>query len=107
MLQINEFSVCVNIEKLKLPLDGVFVVWEWEWCDLEPDSDGDSEKEDETHDENINPYLQSESEDEELFALPPTTQTITFKCIGTTYHQDSQEALAKVSALMKKMRRLP
>lgn len=50
-------------------------------------------------DEGVNPYLQSDSGSDTEQQSPPVTH---IKCIGTTHHPESQEALTKVATLMKK-----
>lgn len=100
--------MCVKLDGLKLVSQGVFIVWNWEWSDNEPESESESVSTHCSVDGNINPYLQSESEsDSETGVLPEITHTITFKCMGTKYHQESQEALAKVAALMKEGKEVP
>ena len=39
--------------------------------------------------------------------LPEITLTITFKCMGTTYHPESRDALFKVADLIKKGQDIP
>ncbi len=51
------------------------------------------------------PYLLSESDEEALFKSDAEgnslTHTITFKCMGSNYHPESQSALSKVSELLR------
>lgn len=108
--------MCVKIDHLQLVPQGVFLVWEWEWSDSEPDSAESEQESMNTYcsaDGDVNPYLQSESEPEVTSepeadsGLPRLTHTITFKCMGTTYHPESQDALAKVADLMKTGQEVP
>ena len=108
--------MCVKTDGLKLVPQGVFIVWDWEWSDSEPDS---SESEHEvvntycSTDGDINPFLQSESETESEAAsgtaIVPAelTHTIIFKCMGTNYHPESQNALSKAAELIKKGHDVP
>lgn len=90
--------MCVKLDGMKLPPQGVFVIWEWEWSDS-VDSDSQSDQ------ESPNPYLHESDSDIEKPVRK--SHTITFKCIGTTYHPESQEALAKVAAIMKRGEDVP
>lgn len=112
-VQPEEFSICVNVDNLKLTPQGVFIVWEWEWSDSEPEED-ESELENVSTccsaEGTINPYLLSDSESEheaDTFVLPEITHTVVFKCIGATHNQQSQEVLSEAANLIKKGTEIP
>ncbi len=82
----------------------IHVAWEWEW-DEEKSVSSEDDCDEEGKLDHVNPYLSSDSEeskDDDGFQLPYLTHTVTFKCIGTTHDQSSQETLSKVSQLLKK-----
>lgn len=85
---------------MMLPPEGVVVVWEWEWDDDDSDVDHVSESSvDEEANDHYNPDIQSESKyasDEDT----SLTQTVTFKCIGTTHDATAQQVLSKAANLL-------
>lgn len=94
--------MCVKVDGMKLTPQGVFVIWEWEWSDSVVDSDSESDEKPLS----ANPYLHSESDSDTERSLRKS-HTVTFKCIGSTYHPESQEALAKVAAILKRGEDVP
>lgn len=88
---------------------GVLVVWEWEWETEDTDtsaaasdcsSDYEGENERMHKDTHFNPDIQSTDDDSCSDSdVSYQTHVVTFKCIGTTYHGDAQEALKKVSMI--------
>ena len=108
LLQPEEFSICVNLDGLKLTPQGVFIVWDWEWSDSESEVDEDEHVGScSSAEENasVNPYLLSDSEstheeDENSFELPEVTHSVVFKCIGSTHHPESQDALSEAASLI-------
>ena len=95
----------VRTSDMKLPPQGVVVVWEWEWDDADSDVDHVSESscECENTNDHDNPHLKSESESgsEEETNLPLQSHTVTFKCIGATHDVNAQEALCKAAQLLQ------
>ena len=111
-IQQEEFSIYVKTSGLRLPPQGVLVVWEWSWQDENSDVDHVSESSFEsTESDHHNPYIQtdteSEGEQETEFCLPSQTHTVTFKCIGTTHDFNAQETLRKVSKLLGQEEQVP
>ena len=108
--QVSEFNLCVKTDRLHLVPQGVLIVWVWEWLVNDTNSpDASSSSEEDNSGRHYNPHIHTdaESESESEFVLPLLTHTVTFKCIGTTHHLDAQEALRKVSKLMKEGQEVP
>ncbi len=103
-MQPDQFKICVKLDGLKLVPQGVFVVWKWEWSDSDSES-SDNDSLNQFSDEEKNPYLLSESDEEALSKSDAEgnslTHTITFKCMGSNYHPESQSTLSKVSELLR------
>lgn len=99
----------VDVANLILLDAFIHVAWEWEW-DEEMDSNGTDkghlEEESNQESDHVNPYLDSDSDhgDDDSDVIP---YTITFKCVGTTHDNSSQETLAKVSQLLQKDEQVP
>ena len=110
LTQVREFSVCVKTEGLNLPRQGVMLVWEFEWITVNDDESSESEA-DVASCEQYNPHVHSDSD---LSAgetqstdsgpppfLPTQTHTVTFKCIGSTHSNESQNVLSKISKILR------
>ena len=91
----------IKVEDMILLSDTVHVAWEWNWDNGE-DSEDEAPDNPETEDD-VNPYLASDSEGSDMFDFTHTqlTHTVTFKCIGTTHDHSAQDTLAKVVQLNK------
>ena len=106
VLQIREFSVCVKTEGLNLLHQGVMLVWEFEWTN---DDETSKSEDDIASCEQYNPHFHSDSdlsasEMQSIESVPPPspsttnilptqTHTVTFKCIGSTHSNESQNVL--------------
>lgn len=106
MLQISEFRVSRKTDGLKLPRQGIFVVWEWEWLE---DSEDTSESEEEVSSEQHNPHLQSDEDmpnSEDVLAaqstVPTQAHTVTFKCIGSVHDVKRQVLLSEISQELRR-----
>ena len=84
---------------MKLPSDGVFVIWEWSW--VSPDHMSDESSGSSTA------SLSSKSSDNEPVQNPACLHTITFKCIGSVKNLAYQNALAQVSKYLSKGETVP
>lgn len=76
-------------QSLKLPSDGVFVIWEWSWINQDHISDESSES-------SITSFNSGKSDNDPM-QNPPCLHTVTFKCIGSVKNLAYQSALAKAS----------
>jgi len=92
---VDVFSICVKTDKLELISNEVLVLWEWESIGsdspdlIESDHDG-NEPEIEDESENTN------SADTDSEGQSSSFHTVTFKCIGATRSNESQDALKRV-----------
>lgn len=105
-IEESEFSICVDISKLKLVPQGVLFVWEWECEDGDIDHVSESSCEDVGHAHLIHYILSSESgsesEHETDFQLPSQTHIVVFKCIGTVHDVNAQTILRSASKQLEK-----
>ena len=93
----------MNVDDLKLVPQGVLVVWEWEWETEDASAGSDCSSDYEENEHIHNPDIQSTDDDSCSDSdVSYQTHVVTFKCIGTTHHNDAQEALKKVSMINDK-----
>ena len=99
-MQEKEFRLCVNTLNLKLPPQGVIVVWEWKWRESSSTSSEYSEEEEIESTEQYNPYLHSDSANSssenglESSSSQYLSHTVTFK-------PSAQSVLCQISRMLR------
>ena len=104
-MQEEEFNICFNTSGLRLPPQGVHLVWNWKWKGYDSSSSGGtnidhvSETSFEDDDPHHNPHMRSPSVES---CTSPQTHTVRFKCVGGNYDVNAQETLSQVTKLLRR-----
>ena len=108
-LQVKDFNHCVSTTGMILPSQGILIVWEWEWMVEDDQHSTDSSDVGFDIDQQVNKYLESDSDAEpELDIHPPVgTHTVTFKFIGAVRDAQSQMILSRVRDIMEEGTTVP
>ena len=61
-LQVKDFNHCVSITGMILPPQGILIVWEWEWMVEDDQHSTDSSDIGFDTDQQVNKYLESDSD---------------------------------------------
>ena len=108
-LQVRDFNHCVSTTGMILPPQGILIVWEWEWMVEDDQHSTDSSDIGFDIDQQVNKYLESDSdvEPEPNIHPPVGTHTVTFKSIGAVRDAQAQMILSRVRDIMEEGATVP